>query len=120
MTARHATRDISDLRRLGYFLTEYVSAIGVGLAALAASVALARIRRRDMPILFGSCCAAVIALYLPSLLGAWPVLVQKGMPAAALASFAFPFLLLIAASLAWILGKRRAAAPKPPPPSELP
>ena len=91
---------------LGFFLNDYVAACGVGLTALFASIALPRIRRRDVPILFGGCVAAIVFLYLPSLLHAWPVLREKQMPATAVVPLAFPFALIAVAAAAAALAKR--------------
>ena len=96
----------TDVQTLGYFLTDYVSACGVGLTALFASIALPRVRRRDVPILFGGCAAAVLCLYLPSLVHAWPILRAKHMPVTFVASLAFPFALVAIAAAAAVLAKR--------------
>ncbi|MEK7466579.1 MAG: hypothetical protein AAB074_04120 [Planctomycetota bacterium] len=96
----------SGLQTLGYFLNDYVAACGVGLAALFASIALPRLRRRDVPMLFGGCAAAILLLYLPSLFNAWPVLREKKMPATAVVPLAFPFALLSIAAAAAVLAKR--------------
>ncbi|MCC6739870.1 MAG: hypothetical protein IT452_12555 [Planctomycetia bacterium] len=94
---------------LAYFTNDYVAACGVGLTALFASIALPRIRRRDVPVLFGACVAGVLFLYLPSLLRAWPILRERNMPATAVVPLAFPFALVAVAAAAGVLGKRRKA-----------
>lgn len=105
--ATHAARNLTVERHLGLFLTDYIAGVGVGLTALFASIALPRIRRRDMTVLFGACLAGVLFIYLPSLLKAWPVLRSKGIAVTALASFSFPFALVAIAAIAALLGRRR-------------
>ncbi|MCE9584343.1 MAG: hypothetical protein K8T20_17790 [Planctomycetes bacterium] len=91
---------------LAYFVMDYVAACGIGLTALFASIALPRIRRRDVPILFGGCVAAVLFLYLPSLLRAWPMIQARKFPAVTVVSLAFPFALLAVAIAAASMAKR--------------
>lgn len=94
---------------MGYFLNDYVAACGIGLTALFASISIHRVRRRDVPILFGGCVAGVLFLYLPSLANAWPVLKGQKLPATAIVPLAFPFALVALAAAASIFGKRRKA-----------
>jgi hypothetical protein len=99
----------TEAQTMGFFLNDYVSACGVGLTAMFASISLHRVRRRDVPILFGGCVAGVLLLYLPSLLNAWPVLREKKMPASAVIPLAFPFALVALSAAAAVVGKRRKA-----------
>lgn len=97
----------TDIQTLGFFLNDYVAACGVGLSALFASIALPRLRRRDVPILFGACLAGILLLYLPSLVHSWPVLRTKKMPASAIVPLAFPFALMAVSAAAAVVAKRR-------------
>ena len=97
----------SDAKVLGYFLTDYVSACGIGLTALFASISLPRVSRRDVPILFGACVAGELFLYAPSLMRTWPVLMAKKMPGSVVVPLAFPFALVGLAIAAGVMGKRK-------------
>ncbi|KAF0243382.1 MAG: hypothetical protein FD180_3422 [Planctomycetota bacterium] len=96
----------TEVQTLAFFLNDYLAACGVGLTALFASIALPRVRRRDVPILFGGCAAAVLCLYLPSLVRAWPLLREKQLPATAVIPLAFPFALIAVAAAAALLARR--------------
>jgi hypothetical protein len=91
---------------LPYFVNDFLGACGIGLTALFASVPLPILRRRDVPILFGGCVAAVLFLYLPSLVNAWPALHEKKLPGSFVVSLAFPFALIGIAAAAAILTRR--------------
>jgi hypothetical protein len=100
----------TQVQTLWFFVNDFLGACGIGLTALFASVPLPILRRRDVPVLFGGCFAAVLFLYLPSLLHTWPVLREKRLPVSLVTSLAFPFALVAIAAAAAFFARRRKKA----------
>lgn len=91
---------------VGRFFLCFIAASGIGITALFASAAL-RCRSRDLSILFGGCWGATAAVYLPSLIRAWPVLMGRQLAPAGVAALSFPFVLVLVSTLVVIRAVRR-------------